>query len=335
MTKSDIAHRMIEANGIHLHIAEQGEGPLVILCHGFPESWYSWRHQLAALSAAGYRVVAPDMRGYGQSDRPEAIDQYTLFHLVGDMVGLLDALGAEQAVIAGHDWGAPVAWHAGLFRPDRFRAVIGLSVPYWPRTPVMPTSAMPKRDDALFYQLYFQTPGVAEAELERDVRATVLKTLFSGSGDVPRRAAGSGDAARPATADGHVGMVPRDGGFLTRMPTPAVLPAWLSEKDIDFYAGEFARTGFRGGLNWYRNIDRNWELLAPFAGAKVTVPALYVAGDRDLVVAFRNVNHVIANLTKYVPQLRGTIMLPGCGHWTQQERAAEVNAAMIEFLRQL
>jgi pimeloyl-ACP methyl ester carboxylesterase len=335
MTKSDIAHRMIEANGIHLHIAEQGEGPLVILCHGFPESWYSWRHQLAALSAAGYRVVAPDMRGYGQSDRPEAIDQYTLFHLVGDMVGLLDALGAEQAVIAGHDWGAPVAWHAALFRPDRFRAVIGLSVPYWPRTPVMPTSAMPKRDDALFYQLYFQTPGVAEAELERDVRATVLKTLFSGSGDVPRRAAGSGDAARPATADGHVGMVPRDGGFLTRMPTPAVLPAWLSEKDIDFYAGEFARTGFRGGLNWYRNIDRNWELLAPFAGAKVTVPALYVAGDRDLVVAFRNVNHVIANLTKYVPQLRGTIMLPGCGHWTQQERAAEVNAAMIEFLRQL
>jgi pimeloyl-ACP methyl ester carboxylesterase len=199
----------------------------------------------------------------------------------------------------------------------------------------MPTSAMPKRDDALFYQLYFQTPGVAEAELERDVRATVLKTLFSGSGDVPRRAAGSGDAARPATADGHVGMVPRDGGFLTRMPTPAVLPAWLSEKDIDFYAGEFARTGFRGGLNWYRNIDRNWELLAPFAGAKVTVPALYVAGDRDLVVAFRNVNHVIANLTKYVPQLRGTIMLPGCGHWTQQERAAEVNAAMIEFLRRL
>jgi pimeloyl-ACP methyl ester carboxylesterase len=130
-------------------------------------------------------------------------------------------------------------------------------------------------------------------------------------------------------------MVPRDGGFLTRMPTPAVLPAWLSEKDIDFYAGEFARTGFRGGLNWYRNIDRNWELLAPFAGAKVTVPALYVAGDRDLVVAFRNVNHVIANLTKYVPQLRGTIMLPGCGHWTQQERAAEVNAAMIEFLRRL
>src|ERR1700683_1510977 len=175
-------HRTVEANGIRIHIAEQGEGPLVILCHGFPESWYSWRHQLGPLSAGRYRVVAPDMRGYVQSDRPEAIDQYTLFHLVGDMVGLIDALGAEQAVIAGHDWGAPVAWHAALFRPDRFRAVIGLSVPYWPRTPVMPTSAMPKRDDALFYQLYFQTPGVAEAELERDVRATLLKTLFSGSG---------------------------------------------------------------------------------------------------------------------------------------------------------
>ena len=161
-----VAHRTIVANGIHLHFAEQGEGPLVVLCHGFPESWYSWRHQLPALSAAGFRAVAVDMRGYGQSDRPEAIDQYTLLHLVGDMVGLLDALGAEQAVIAGHDWGAPVAWHAALLRPDRFRAVIGLSVPFMSRSVVFfnssaapPTSIMPRRDDAIFYQLYFQTAG--------------------------------------------------------------------------------------------------------------------------------------------------------------------------------
>lgn len=176
---TDVTHRTVEANGIRLHLAEQGEGPLVILCHGFPESWYSWRHQLAALSAAGFHVVAPDMRGYGRSDRPQAIEQYTLLHLVGDMVGLLDALGAEQAVIAGHDWGAPVAWHAALLRPDRFRGVIGLSVPYRPRTSVVPTSVMPQRDDALFYQLYFQKPGVAEAELERDPRETILKLLFS------------------------------------------------------------------------------------------------------------------------------------------------------------
>jgi pimeloyl-ACP methyl ester carboxylesterase len=172
MTTSGIMRRAVEANGIHLHIAERGDGPVVVLCHGFPESRYSWRHQLAALSAAGFRAVAPDMRGYGQSDRPDAIDQYTLLHLVGDMVGLVDALGVDQAAIAGHDWRAPVAWHSALLRPDRFRAVIGLSVPFRPRTSVVPTSAMPRRDDAMFYQLHFQTPGVAQAELQRELRAT-------------------------------------------------------------------------------------------------------------------------------------------------------------------
>ena len=323
---ADVTHHIVEANGIHLHIAERGEGPVVLLCHGFPESWYSWRHQLAALSAAGFRAIAPDMRGYGRSDRPEAIEQYTLLHLIGDMVGLLDALGIEHAAIAGHDWGAPVAWHAALLRPDRFRAVVGLSVPYRPRTSVIPTSAMPRRDDAMFYQLYFQTPGVAEAELERDVRMTLAKVLYAASGDAPRR---------PGAGGNDVAMVSQGGGFLTRLPVPDVLPVWLSEADLEFYVGEFARTGFRGGLNWYRNIDRNWELLAPFTNAKVTVPALYMAGDRDLVVAFRNMDKAIASLATYVPQLRGTVILPGCGHWTQQERAADVNAAMISFLRQL
>jgi pimeloyl-ACP methyl ester carboxylesterase len=198
-----ITHRVVEANGIHLHIAEQGEGPVVVLCHGFPESWYSWRHQLAALSAAGFRAVAPDMRGYGQSDRPGAIEQYTLLHLVGDMIGLLDALGVDQAAVAGHDWGAPVAWHAALLRPDRFRAVIGLSVPFIRRGLVPPTSRMPRSDDAMFYQLYFQKPGLAEAELERDVRMSIAELLFSASGDVPRRGAGDGS--------GQVGMVPHQG----------------------------------------------------------------------------------------------------------------------------
>jgi pimeloyl-ACP methyl ester carboxylesterase len=324
---SAITHRMIQANGIRLHIAEQGEGPLVLMCHGFPECWYSWRHQLAALSAAGFHAVAPDMRGYGQSDRPEAIDQFTLLHLVGDIVGVLDALGAEQAVIAGHDFGAGVAWTAALLRPDRFRAVIALSVPFGSRLPVAPrpTSVMPRSDSAIFYQLYFQVPGVAENELGRDVRETFVKVLFSASGDAPRG----------AQTGGSVGLVPRDGGVLSGLTVPAALPAWLHEADIDFYASEFARTGFRGGLNWYRNIDRNWELLAPFAGAKVTVPALYMVGDRDLVVSFRGMDRVIANLANDVPRLRGKIMLPGCGHWTQQERASEVNAAMIDFLRQL
>ena len=301
--------------------------PLVILCHGWPKSWYSWRHQLVALAEAGFHAIAPDQRGYGQTDKPEPIESYTLFHLVGDMVGLLDAVGAPTAVIAGHDWGAPVAWHAALLRPDRFRAVIGLSVPFRPRSPVQPTAVMPKSDDAMFYQLYFQEPGVAEAEFERDPRKTIRQVLYWASGDAPRppRTAGSGS----------VGMVPRAGGFLGGREAPVSLPAWITEMDIDFYAGEFRRAGFRGGLNWYRNIDRNWQLLAAWTGAKVTVPALYVAGDRDLVLAFKGMDQLLPALKQHAPQLQDTIILPGCGHWTQQERPHEVNTAMIRFLRSL
>jgi epoxide hydrolase A/B len=323
---ASVTHRVLEANGIQMHAAEAGAGPLVLLCHGFPESWYSWRHQLEALAAAGYHAVAPDMRGYGGTDRPDAIDQYTLLHLVGDMVGLIDVLGADQAVIAGHDWGAPVAWHAALLRPDRFRAVIGLSVPYRARGPARPTSVMRQNEDGSFYQLYFQTPGVAEAELERDPRLSLRQILYSISGDI---------RGQPSSGPASVGMVPRQGGFLTRMVDPATLPSWLTEADIEVYAREFNRTGFRGGLNWYRNIDRNWELLAPFAGATVAVPALYIAGDRDMVVAYRGMDKVIADLAKSVPHLKGAVVLNGCGHWTQQERAQEVNRAMIDFLRNL
>ena len=270
------------------------------------------------------------MRGYGQTDRPEAIDQYTLFHLTGDMVGLLDALGEQQAVIAGHDWGAPVAWHAALFRPDRFRGVIALSVPFRPRGPVRPTTVMPQTDDAMFYQLYFQTPGVAEAELEQ---RSALLPAWCALRQFRRR------PLRSRSATDGVGMVPRAGGIRGRMSTlmvaPEVLPAWLTEADIDFYAGEFSRTGFRGGLNWYRNIDRNWELLAPFAAARLSVPALCMIGDLDITMGFRGARETVVNMKQSVPLLRETIMLPGCGHWTQQERAAEVNAAMIAFLRSL
>lgn len=318
----EVRHRNIATNGIRMHIAESGEGPMVLLCHGFPESWYSWRHQLSALAEAGFHAVAPDMRGYGETDRPEEIDQYTLFHLVGDMIGLLDGLGEETAAIAGHDWGAPVAWHAALLRPDRFRAVIGLSVPFRPRSAARPTSIMPQTKDATFYQLYFQSPGIAEAEFERDVRLSIRSMLYSGSGD--RTPAGS-----------EIAMVPRRGGFLSQLANPVSLPNWLTEADVDFYAGEFTRTGFRGPLNWYRNIDRNWELLAPMAGAKVTVPALYIAGDRDLVLTFRGSDQLIANLSQFVPQLRGKVILSGCGHWTQQERSWDVNSTIIDFLRRL
>jgi pimeloyl-ACP methyl ester carboxylesterase len=320
----DIRHRHIQTNGIGMHIAELGHGPLVVMCHGFPESWYSWRHQLRAMANAGFHAVAPDMRGYGRTDAPAAIDQYTLLHLVGDIVGLVDALGGEPAVIAGHDWGAPVAWHAALLRPDRFRGVIGLSVPYRPRSSAPPTTLMPKSEEALFYQLYFQEPGVAEAEFESDPRRSLHAMLYGGSGDRP-----------PRDGTAEVGMVPRGGRFLGTGLDPLPLPPWLTQADLDFYGAEFARTGFRGGLNWYRNIDRNWELLSAFKGAKVMVPALYIAGDRDMVVAFSGAQQLIAGLKNFVPKLTQTIMLPGCGHWTQQERATEVSAAMTEFVNAL
>jgi pimeloyl-ACP methyl ester carboxylesterase len=319
-------HRFVETNGIRMHLVEQGEGPLVLLCHGFPESSYSWRHQLSALAAAGFRAVAPDMRGYGNTDRPEPIDQYTLLHLVGDMIGVLDALDCETAVIAGHDWGAPVAWHAALLRPDRFRAVIGLSVPFIPRGPDYPSKSYPQTDDAVFYQSYFQSPGVAETDLERDVRFTTRALLYDGSGDAPHPAIRSEQA-------GHVFMVPRQGGMTANWVNPTSLPPWLTEADVEIYVDQFKRTGYRGGLNWYRNIDRNWELMAPFAGLKITVPALLIAGDRDVVLAFRGMDYVIANLSQSVPKLQKTLILPGCGHWTQQERPQEVNEAMLEFLR--
>ena len=319
---SEVTHRFIETNGIRMHIAEKGSGPLVLLCHGFPESWYSWRHQIEAIAAAGYHVVAPDMRGYGQTEAPAEIDQYTLLHLVGDMVGVLDALGEATAVIAGHDWGGPVAWHSALLRPDRFRAVIGLSVPYRPRGTVRPV--MPQTDDTVFYQLYFQTPGVAEADLEADVPESIRGILLRVSGEAQ---AGAGDFS----------MVPKVGGMRARnhAASQAPLPPWLTAADLDFYVGEFTRTGFRGGLNWYRNIFHNWEILSPFVGAKVAVPALYVAGDRDLVLAFPGAKETVENLARTVPQLRDTIMLPGCGHWTQQERPEAVNTAMIGFLKAL
>jgi pimeloyl-ACP methyl ester carboxylesterase len=319
----EVTHRMIETNGIRLHVAEQGEGPLVILCHGFPECWYSWRHQLPALAQAGFRAVAPDLRGYGRSDRPEQVEKYTILDDIGDIVGLVDALGARQAVIAGHDVGATIAWQAALLRPDRFRAVIALSVPFRPRGfggSVPPTTLMPRNEDAVFYQLFLQTPE-AEAALGRDMRRTFRSQLYSLSGDRPPSAGGG-------FAD--AGMVPRKGNPFT---DPASLPAWVTQTDIDVYVAEFMRSGFSGPLGWYRNVDRSWELLAPFAGASVTIPALYMAGDRDFVAAVNS--QFIAAQSAMVPKLRPAIMLAGCGHWTEQERAPEVSAAMIDFLRSL
>lgn len=327
-TNDGVTHRFIEANGIRMHIAEQGQGPLVLLCHGFPECWYAWHYQLGALAAAGYHVVAPDMRGYGQTDRPEAVEAYTILHLVGDMVGLLDALDEEQAAIVGHDWGANVAWNDAIMRPDRFRAVVTMSVQYFPRgqvygprSHVRPTEAMRQLvGEQSFYQLYFQEPGVAEAEMERDIRTTMTQVFYALSGDAVEE-----ERWHPLSLDPSAGM-------FTSTPVPDRLPGWISESDLDYFTSEFERTGFTGGLNWYRNFDRNWELTAAFSGAKVRQPALFIWGDRDPVFEIPGSSARIERQKQYVPNL-SEIRLEGYGHWVQMERANEVNAAIVEFLR--
>jgi len=320
---ASIQHRTVATNGINMHIAEAGSGPLVLLCHGFPESWYSWRHQLPALADAGFHVVAPDQRGYGQTDAPEENDAYTQFNLVGDIVGLVAALGERQAVVVGHDWGAPVAWNAALWRPDIFRAVAALSVPFQDRGPIAPTAAMQMMvgDGNFFYILYFQRPGVAEHELQHDVRRTLRRLLFGASGNAPDR--GLASVTNPP---------PKTSYFLDQLADTDVLPAWLTEADLDFFTAEFTRRGFRGGLNWYRNMDRSWALSAPFQGKKIEQPALFISGDRDLVRM--NPGYEV-QMRAVVPNLRDVVTLPGIGHWTQQESPDAVNRALIGFLRSL
>jgi pimeloyl-ACP methyl ester carboxylesterase len=309
-----ITHRTVAHDGLELHVAEAGptDGPVVLLLHGFPECWYSWRHQLGALAAAGYRVLAPDQRGYGRSSAPPDVADYTVLHLVGDAVALLDDAGADRAVVVGHDWGAPVAWHAALLRPDRVAGVVGLSVPHLPRTASAPTPRLARRYGPHHYQLHFQAPGVADAELAADPRASFRRIL----------------AGRPGAA----GLdVPPGSGFLDALREPAALPGWLTEDDLDVFVAEYAGHGFTGGLNWYRNLDRNWALTAAWHGAPIRVPALYVAGEQDMVIAGVPVDALVGTLRQTCADLRGARFLPGCGHWTQQERPEHVTDAILSF----
>jgi pimeloyl-ACP methyl ester carboxylesterase len=316
-----VKHQIVPVNGIRLHVVEEGEGPLVLLVHGFPESWYSWRHQLPALAAAGYRAVAVDVRGYGRSSKPAAIDAYRMLRLVADNVLLVEALGEQQAVIVGHDWGAPIAWNSALLRPDVFRAVAGLSVPYSPNGETRPTDAFRRMGgDEEFYIEYFQQPGRAEAELEQDVRRWLLGFYYSISGDAPMRFAGSGT----------VGTIPYGAQMQDRFAYPDEMPAWLTEEDLDVYAGEFERSGFTGGLNRYRNVDRDWEDLSAFRGCPIQVPALFVGGSKDGPTIWGQA--AIDRFPQTLPKLHRSIVLEGCGHWTQQERPAEVNEALLDFL---
>lgn len=317
---ADLAIENLQAGALRMRVATQGAGPLVLLCHGFPELWCSWRAQMAALAAAGFRAVAPDMRGYGGTDAPAEPSQYTMLHHVGDLVALVQALGEQQAVVVGHDWGAPAAWHAALLRPDIFRAVAGLSVPYTPPGPVDLLTALERQRITTFYIQYFQTPGVAEAELEADVAATLRRSTYSLSGD----------------GRGGVATVLEPGkGFLHNTEDPAVLPAWVDADDLAYAIAEFRRTGFRGGLNWYRALRWGPELLAPWHGAPIRQPSLFIAGDRDDVMKFPTSAAAVTRFGSSLPGLRGSHVLAGAGHWVQRERAAEVNAMLIQFLRGL
>ena len=318
---SEVTHRTVDTNGIRMHIAEAGEGPLVVLCHGFPESWYSWRHQLEALSEAGYHVVAPDQRGYGETDKPDAIEAYTQLHIVGDLVGLVSALGEEQSVVVGHDWGAMVAYNAAMWRPDIVRGVATLSVPASPRGAMSPTDIMRMLfGEKFFYVLYFQTPGVAEHELQHDVARSIRQFMFGGSGDASEREFDFNN------------VPPNTAYFLDQFEDCETLPPWLPQEALDYFVGEFERNGFRGPLNWYRNFDRSWELSAPFAGRTIDQPSAFISGDRDLIRAMPGWEDTMRQV---MTDLRDVTILPNIGHWTQQEAPADTNEALLAFLKGL
>ena len=314
----NVKQRRVATNGIHLKIAEQGEGPLVLLLHGFPESWYSWRHQFEPLANAGYHVVAPDMRGYGESDKPEEVSAYNQVEVVNDVIGLIPALGYDTAIVIGHDWGAPTAWGSALHHPDKVTAVGALSVPFTPRSDIPPLEAMKKAyEGVFFYQLYFQTPGVAEAELEKDVRVSLRKFYHFASGDADHR----GRQPKPPDAD-----------LLSDEPDPGKLGDWCTDADLDYYTSQFELSGFRGPLNYYRNHNLTWELTAG-APAKITQPAMFVAGDRDGVILMAAV--ALKAMPERVPNLLINELIPGAGHWTQQEAPEAVNKAILRFLEQV
>lgn len=311
--------RMIETNGIRLRTVVAGSGPLVILLHGFPQCWYLWRHQIDPIVQAGFQVAVPDQRGYGGSDRPEPIEAYNMIELTRDVAGLADALEHEQFIVVGHDWGAPVAWHTALLYPERVRAVAGMSVPYT-RWPAGTMTRQEHFGDRFWYIVYFQEPGVAEAELEADVATSLRMTYFSISGDAPEKLLMQ---PKPKTAK-----------FLDGLLDPESLPSWLTQDDLDYYVAQYETSGFRGPLNWYRNIDRNAGLTAHLASAKIEQPSFFIAGTRDPVLSFGG-GGMLHAMDRYVTDMRGKVLIEGAGHWVQMERPEAVNEALLGFLTPL
>ena len=320
----DQQFQQVATNGIHLRVALSGpeDGPLVVLVHGFPESWYSWRHQLKALGEAGYRVAAPDVRGYGGSDKPHEVEAYDMQNMAADMAGLAAALSPDSpAVVIGHDWGAPIAWNSALLHPDRFRAVAGLSVPHMPQGEysfIDIVDMLYTKQGHFFYQVYFQEEGVAEAELEADPAATIRKFYYAVSGDAP-------DGAYPT--DKKHGDV-----LLTGLPEPDLPLPWLTAEDVAYYAGEFAASGFRGPLNRYRNHRRDHAYLRSVSDQIIRQPSFFIGGTKDPVLRMIPGRDPLALMKPALQGLQGAHILEGCGHWTQQERAGEVNELLLGWL---
>lgn len=317
--------QIIDVGGVRLRAALAGAGPLVVLAHGFPELWYSWRHQIGALAGAGYRVCAFDLRGYGGSDKPHPVKAYDLAAMTGDIAGLIAALSPERpAALVGHDWGALLAWHAAVLHPGRIRAVAGLSVPYTglPPLPLIDlfNLAFTLRGK-FFYQVYFQKPGVAEAELEADARRSLRMLYYAAGGE------GGGAWSAP-------GKTPR-GPLLEGMPDPEVFPAWMSEADLDVYAQAYRESGFRGPLNRYRTSRRDHALMRRVKDRRVRQPALFIGGDRDPVLKMFPPASPAALMARHVLDLRGAHLLPGVGHWTQQEAPEAVSRLLVDFLKAL
>jgi pimeloyl-ACP methyl ester carboxylesterase len=320
----ELTFQRIATNGINLRAMVRGDGPLIVLVHGWPESWYSWRHQLDPLVNAGYRVAAIDVRGYGGSDKPEAIEAYSMKEVTSDVAGVIDALGGGPAILIGHDWGAPIVWTTAIVHRPKVRAVVGMSVPHLGRSS-KPAIEVYRSLFAgrFFYQIYFQEPGVAERELEADIPATLRKTYYGASGDCALGERAFASRKGP------------DATFLERMVDPNPLPEWLTEADVEYYASQFRQSGFRGPINRYRNSERDWSELPQLATEKITQPALFIAGDADPVLRFSRGKLLHEVMDPYYTDLRGKVLIPRVGHWVQQEAPEPVNAALLDFLKGL
>ncbi|XP_051203619.1 epoxide hydrolase 1 [Lolium perenne] len=314
-----ITHRTVELHtGVHLHVAEAGPAsvaPTVLLLHGFPELWYTWRHQMLALASAGYRAVAPDLRGYGGSDAPPSSEQYTALHIVGDLVALVDSLGEKQVFVVAHDWGAVMAWHLCMLRPDKVRALVALSVAFTPRSPARrPVDGLKALFGDEYYICRIQEPGAIESEFARLGTEQVLRKFFAyrtpGPLFMPKGGWGSPDDEVP-------------------------LPSWITEEDIKYYTSQFDKTGFTGGLNYYRALNKTWELTSPWTGDHIKVPTKFIVGDLDLTYHTAGIQDFIhkGGLKKFVPLLDDVVVMKDVGHFINEEKPEEVSAHILSFIQ--